>query len=104
MAQRVAYLVKAYSIPPKLFFNINQTCIHLTPTGGARTWDVKCLKHILAFGANDKRQITVLVSSTTTDNLINFQVIFIGATTKCLHVENVGWIECEQVGWHVKFL
>ena len=55
MAQRVAYLVKAYSIPPKSFVNTNQTCIHLTPAWGACIWDVKWSKHILAHGANDNR-------------------------------------------------
>ena len=35
------FLVKAYSIPPHLFVNNDQTCIHLVPTWGAYTWDVK---------------------------------------------------------------
>lgn len=43
------------------------------------------------------------VSSTTTSNIICFQVIFTGITAKCLHVHNFGWIDCEEVGWHLTF-
>ena len=41
MAQRVAYLVKAHSLPPQLVVNTDQTCIHLVPTGEAHTWTQK---------------------------------------------------------------
>ena len=37
MSQRVAYLVKAHSVPPELVVNIDQMGIHLVPTGGAYT-------------------------------------------------------------------
>jgi hypothetical protein len=41
MTQRIAYLVKCYNIPCELVVNINQTRVHLVPTGGTRTWEVK---------------------------------------------------------------
>jgi hypothetical protein len=36
MAQRKTYLIKAYSIPPKLLVNTNQIKIHFVPTRGIR--------------------------------------------------------------------
>jgi hypothetical protein len=55
MSQRVAYLVKAHSIPPELVVNTDQTGIHLVPTGGAHTWALKGSKHVLVHGIEDKR-------------------------------------------------
>ena len=72
MAQRVAYLVKAYSNSPKLFVNTNQTDIHLILKGGAYTWNVKGSKHMFVYGVDDKRQIIVSTSSTSTGNIIHF--------------------------------
>lgn len=72
MARRVAYLVQAYSNSPKLFVNTNQTYIHLILRGGAYTWNVKGSKHILVYGVDDKRQVIVSTSSTTTVNIIHF--------------------------------
>ena len=37
MSQRVAYLMKAHSIPPELVINTDQMSIHLVPIGGAHT-------------------------------------------------------------------
>ena len=37
MVQRVAYLVKAHSLPPQLVINTDQTGIHLVPTGRTYT-------------------------------------------------------------------
>ena len=75
MAYRAAYLVKTYSISAELFVNTDQTGIHLVPTRGAYTWEKRGSKHILIHGANDKRQITVYVSSTTAGNILPFQVV-----------------------------
>jgi hypothetical protein len=41
---------------------MDQTGIHLIPTGGARTWAEKGSKHVLIHGQEDKRQITMYVS------------------------------------------
>ena len=38
MVQRAAFLMKAYSIPTKMFVNTDQTDIHLIPTSRARIW------------------------------------------------------------------
>jgi hypothetical protein len=101
MSQRVAYLVKAHSIPPELVVNTDQTGIHLVPTGGAHTWVLKGSKNVLVHGNEDKRQITVSVSSTAAGGLLPFQVVFTGLTQRSLPPRNSGRIGCEDAGWHL---
>jgi hypothetical protein len=98
MAYRAAYLIKAYSIPEELFVNTNQTGIHLVPPGRTYTWEKRRSKHILIHGVDDKRHITIFVLSTTVGNILPFQVVFTGTTTKCLPLLNDGRIACEEAG------
>jgi hypothetical protein len=101
MSQKVVYLVKAHSIPSALVVNTDQTGIHLVPTGGAHTWALKGSKHVLVHGIEDKRQITVSLSSTAAGNFLPFQVVFIGLTQISLPPRNSGRIGCEEEGWHL---
>ena len=39
MSQRIAYLSKLHDISASLVVNSDQICIHLVPTGGAKTWE-----------------------------------------------------------------
>jgi hypothetical protein len=99
MAQRVAYLSKLHDIPPSLVVNTDQTGMHLVPTGGSRTWEKKGSKHVSVHGKEDKRQVTVVVSSTAEGVLLPFQVVFTGTTFKSLHKFNDGRRICEELGW-----
>ena len=101
MAQRLAYLSKCYSILKELVVNSDQTGIHLVPTCGTRTWDVKGTKHVAVIGVEDKRQITVTVSSSAAGNLLPFQVIFGGKSIRSLPPLNQGRKLCEDAGWHI---
>jgi hypothetical protein len=76
MTQRIAYLVKCYNVPCELVVNTDQTGIHLVPTGGTKTWEEKGSKHVAVIGIEDKRQVTVAVSSSLSGNILPFQVIF----------------------------
>ena len=78
MAQSVAFHVKPYSIPTKMFVNTDHTGIYLIPRSGARIWAKRGLKHGVIHGMEENRQITVSVSSSANDNLVPFQVVFIG--------------------------
>jgi hypothetical protein len=98
MSQRVAYLIKAYSILPELVVNTDQTGIYLIPIGGAHTWALKGSKHVLVHGIEDKRQTTVSVSSTVAGGLLPFQVVFTGLIQRSLPPRNSGQIGCEDVG------
>ena len=101
MAQIVAYLVKAHSLPPQLVVNIDQIDIHFFPTGGTHTWAQKMSKHVLVHGVEDKRQITVSVSSSVTGNLLPFQLVFTLLTQRSLSPRNIKRVACEEIGWHL---
>ena len=101
MTQRIAYLVKCYNVPCELVVNTDQTGIHLVPTGGTKTWEEKGSKHVAVIGIEDKRQVTVAVSSSLSGNILPFQVIFTGTTTRSLPPMNQGRKKCEEAGWHI---
>ena len=103
MAQRCAYLIEVHNISQELVVNTDQTGIHLVPTGGARTWETKGSKHVNVHGIEDKRQITVAVSSSATRHVLPFQVIFQGFTPWSLPPLNDGRHECINNGWHLTF-
>jgi hypothetical protein len=63
MAHRVAYLVKTYNVLASLVINMNQIGIHLVPIGGERTWENKGSKDIHVIKVEDKKQITIAISS-----------------------------------------
>ena len=49
----------------------------------------------------DKRQITVSVSSSAVGDLLPFQLVFTGLTQRSLSQRNSGRIACEEAGWHL---
>jgi hypothetical protein len=69
MTCHVIYITKAYNIPPSLVVNSDETGILLVPTTKERTWESKGSKHIHVLGIEDKRQVTMVVSSSTTKQL-----------------------------------
>jgi hypothetical protein len=84
MTQRYTYLIKVHNIPQSLVVNSDQTGIHLVPTAGARTWDTKGIKQVRVHGLEDKRQVTIVVSSAATGEVLFFQVVFQGLTSRAL--------------------
>jgi hypothetical protein len=84
-----------------MLINMDQRGIHLIPVGGARTWAEKGSKHVLVYGVDNKWQITCSISSSTTGNLLQFQLIFTGTIDRCLPPQNIGRQECEDEGWHL---
>jgi hypothetical protein len=94
---------QVHNIPPQLVVNTDQTGIHLVPTGGARTWETKGSNHVNVHRVEDKRQITVGVSSAATGFILPFQVIFQGLTSRSLPPLNDGKHECLKNGWHLTF-
>jgi hypothetical protein len=101
MAYEIAYLMKLYWIPPCLVVNTSQNGIHLVLTVGERTWENKGSKHTQVLGVEDKRQITLVVSSTTNGNLLPGQILFIGTTHRCLPPSRK--LKCINSGPDLKF-
>jgi len=50
--------------------NSDQTRVHLVPNGGERIWESKGTKHVQVLGLEDKRQMTMVVSLSTTGDLL----------------------------------
>ena len=87
-------MIKVHKSPRYLVVNNDQTGIHLVPTGGARTWDTKGIKQVRVHGLKDKRQVTVVISSAATSEVLPFQVVFPGLTSRALPPLNDGRREC----------
>jgi hypothetical protein len=66
MAYYVAYLTKAYGISPSLVVNSDKIDIHLVPIARERTWESKSSKHVHVLGIEEKREVTMVVSSFAT--------------------------------------
>ncbi len=67
------------SIPPELVCNSDQTTVHLRPST-KQTYEVKGVKEVKCLGKDDKRQITAVVSSTASGELMPLQLVFQGKT------------------------
>jgi hypothetical protein len=99
MAYKVVYLAKAYSIPPILVVNNDQTRIHLVPNGGERTWEPKGTKHVQMLGLEDKRQVTMVISFSATMDLLPPQMVFISSTLRTLPPNSKRKKYCINDGW-----
>ena len=82
--RRVVFLVRKYSIPPSLFFNIDETGVNLLPCQ-KRTWGPSGTKQISVLGWGDKRQFIVLPTITAEGNKLagKVQIIWTGETDRC---------------------
>jgi hypothetical protein len=88
MAYHVAYLAKAYNNPLSLVLNSDQIDIHLVPTVGKCTWESRGSKHIHVLGIKDKRQVTMVVSSSIVGVLLSLQIIFTSTIVRTLPPNN----------------
>ena len=75
ITQMCAYLIKVPTYMNILLLS-DQISIHLVPTRGARTWNIKGIKQISVSRLEDKRQVTVVVSFAVTSEVSPFQVVF----------------------------
>jgi hypothetical protein len=80
MAHRVAYLMNVYNILMCLIVNTYQIEVHLVPTKGDWTWEIKGVKHVQVLGIVDKRQIITFVSSLAERVIVTF--------TSCVSKDN----------------
>ena len=76
---RIAALVKQFNIHPSLIINYDQTGLHLVPKSN-RTYDKKNKTDIHLIGKDDKRQITALIGSSYSGDMLPLQLIYEGKT------------------------
>jgi hypothetical protein len=77
--------------------------IHFVPIRKTQTW-AKGSKHVLVHGMEDKLQVIVLVSSSTSTNLLPFQIIFSRLIERSHTPQNLGQKMCEEVRWHLTYI
>lgn len=99
LVQRLAYLVKAHDIPPKLVVNMDQATLSLVQCAGERTYARKGAREISVMGRDDKRPITLVPSLTAASQMLPMQVIFEGKIKNVLlqspivvSVRHKGWL------------
>ncbi len=73
MCHQIPYLMK-FTNSLLIGNNSDKTRVHVVPTVGERTWEIKSKKHVKILGMDDKRQ-TIVVSSTTNGLLLPFQIV-----------------------------
>ncbi|KAL3691594.1 hypothetical protein R1sor_005245 [Riccia sorocarpa] len=81
MFKRIAFLVNKYKIPEELLVSSDETGLQLIP-GQERTYAVKGSANVATNGTGDKRQITVMVSSSAAGRVLPQQIIFQGKTSR----------------------
>ena len=75
-------------VPPECILNFDQTGMLLCPAGKS-TYAVRGTKSVPVIGADDKRQITLVVGVTASGVLLPPQLIFAGTTTRSLPPKDV---------------
>jgi hypothetical protein len=86
MVLRLAYFVFIHEIPPELVINADHTGIMLTPMKG-RGWmtdEQLKSKDKRVMGQGDKRQFTLLATTSAAGAMLPNQVVLKGKTSKCL--------------------
>ncbi len=99
MAFKVAVLCKTKGIPLELVCNSDQTAVHLRPST-EQTYEVKGVKEVKCLGKDDKRQITAVVSSTASGELVPLQLVFQGKT-KAIVPKDEDAKRAVAAGWHL---
>ena len=78
---RIAYGIKEEDIPPELYVNSDQTQI-VYAQGCKLTWAKTGSRQVTVIGEDEKRAFTVLVSVSNSGELLPFQAIYQGYSTK----------------------
>jgi hypothetical protein len=86
-AQRKAYLLKEFDIPPALYANSDQTQRLYAP-GDRLTYAEQGAKQVSLIGGDEKRAFTVMVTVTSDGTLLPFQAIYQGKTERSCPAPN----------------
>ena len=84
---RIAYTIKEHDIPPSLFVNTDQTQLVYAP-GTKLTWAETGAKQVSVVGLDEKRAVTLVVSVANNGDLLPFQVVYKGHSSRSLPQES----------------
>jgi hypothetical protein len=101
MVQWVAYLVKYYNIPLELVVNTNKIGIQLMPKWKTKMRKKEEAKSVAVVGQEDKRQVAMAISSSSTCDMFLFQVTSTRTTRKNLPLMNLRHRLCKDARWHI---
>jgi hypothetical protein len=90
--------MKAYNILVILVVNNDQTNVHLIPIARERILENKKTQHIKALMVENKRQVTLVVSSVASGFLLPPHIMFTSTTPRCLSPCNEGKDKCISLG------
>lgn len=85
---RIVYQVMLEKIAPEAIINGDQLGIRLLPLGN-KTWAPYGAKQVPVIGKDEKRQFTVMVTTTALGKILPFQCIYKGKTKKSLPSESM---------------
>jgi hypothetical protein len=68
-----------------------------------KTWESKGTKHVQMLGLEDKKRVTMVVSSNTVGDLLPPQIVFIGFTPRILPLNSIRKTNCINDGWDLTF-
>jgi hypothetical protein len=84
---RIVYQVMLEKIVPEAVINSDQLGVHLIPVA-KKTWAPSGAKQVPSFGKEEKRQFTLMVTTTASGDILPFQCIYKGKTKKSLPSES----------------
>lgn len=98
-AKRIAVQMEINKVHPSLVINFDQTGINLVPTCN-KTYEMKGSKTVGIVANDDKRQITAVVASSLSGDLLPLQLIYQGKTKKSVPESTPDTI---TAGFHLTF-
>ncbi|KAF9505203.1 hypothetical protein BS47DRAFT_1378299 [Hydnum rufescens UP504] len=103
MFMHLVYHIKMYNILPELVINADQTGVCLIPAGN-KTWAPTGSKQVAVFAKEEKRQFTLMVASSAAGNMVPFQAIIKGRTTREMGIlwtpgGDNHWSSTESMKW-----
>jgi hypothetical protein len=82
----------------------DQTKVHLIPNGDKRTWESKGTKRVQVLGFEDKKQLTMVVSSSVIKDLLPPQIVLTSSTPRTLPLNSNGKTYCINDGWDLTLM
>ena len=83
MFLRIVHVILMRNTPSEAILNGDQTGVHVLPTGN-KTWDEIGTKQVDIFGKEEKRQFTLMITTSCSGAMLPVQTIWSGKTVQSL--------------------